>query len=163
GGDRCRRRVPLPRRVLRNKRPGHHGLDRRAVVRIMSSIKFDFRDKAVLVTGGTRGIGAATVRAFLAAGARVAVNGHTAESTRQAMDQLGDGRAVAAPGDIGTTIGCRAAVEAALAAFGGLDVLVNNAGVFREVLIEDSDEAFWDRTININLKGTFFTAQAALP
>jgi NAD(P)-dependent dehydrogenase (short-subunit alcohol dehydrogenase family) len=42
-------------------------------------------------------------------------------------------------------------------------VLVNNAGVFREVLMEDSDEAFWDQTININLKGTFFAAQAALP
>jgi NAD(P)-dependent dehydrogenase (short-subunit alcohol dehydrogenase family) len=50
-----------------------------------------------------------------------------------------------------------------VAAFGGLDVLVNNAGVFREVLMEDSDEALWDRTININLKGTFFAAQAALP
>ena len=130
----------------------------------MADIKFDFHDKAVLVTGGTRGIGAATVRAFLAAGARVAVNGHTAESARRAVDQLGArAQAMAAPGDIGTVAGCRAAVEAALAAFGGLDVLVNNAGVFREVLMEDSDEAFWDQTININLKGTFFAAQAALP
>ncbi len=130
----------------------------------MSAVKFDFRDKAVLVTGGTRGIGAATVRAFLAAGARVAVNGHSSESTRHAVEQLGTGaRAVAAPGDIGTVSGCRSAVETALAAFGGLDVLVNNAGVFREVLMEDSDEALWDQTINVNLKGTFFAAQAALP
>jgi len=130
----------------------------------MSNVKFDFGNRAVLVTGGTRGIGAATVRAFLAAGARVAVNGHTGNSTRRAIDELGAGaKAVTAPGDIGTVAGCRAAVEAALAAFGGLDVLVNNAGVFREVLIEDSDEAFWDQTININLKGTFFAAQAALP
>jgi NAD(P)-dependent dehydrogenase (short-subunit alcohol dehydrogenase family) len=130
----------------------------------MSAVKFEFRDKAVLVTGGTRGIGAASVRAFLAAGARVAVNGHSSESTRRAMDQLSAGaQAVAAPGDIGTVSGCRAAVEAALAAFGGLDVLVNNAGVFREVLMEDSDEALWDQTINTNLKGTFFAAQAALP
>jgi len=130
----------------------------------MSNVKFDFRNKAVLVTGGTRGIGAATMRAFLAAGARVAVNGHSGESTRRAIDQLGAGaQAVAAPGDVGTVAGCRAAVEAALAAFGWLDVLVNNAGVFREVPMEDSDEAFWDQTININLKGTFFAAQAALP
>jgi NAD(P)-dependent dehydrogenase (short-subunit alcohol dehydrogenase family) len=121
----------------------------------MSAIKFDFRDKAVLVTGGTRGIGAATVRAFLAAGARVAVNGRTGDSTRRAIDRLGAGaKVVAAPGDIGSVAGCRAAVGAALGAFGGLDVLVNNAGVFREVLMEDSDEAFWDQTININLKGT---------
>jgi NAD(P)-dependent dehydrogenase (short-subunit alcohol dehydrogenase family) len=130
----------------------------------MSTIKFDFRDKAVLVTGGTRGIGAATVHGFLAAGARVAVNGHNGESTQRALSQFHAGaQAVAAPGDIGTAAGCRAAVGAALAAFGGLDVLINNAGVFRDRLMEDSDEAFWDETVNINLKGTFFTAQAALP
>jgi NAD(P)-dependent dehydrogenase (short-subunit alcohol dehydrogenase family) len=130
----------------------------------MANVRFDFRDKAVLVTGGTRGIGAATVRAFLAAGARVAVNGHSAQSTQRMISDLGSkASAVAAAGDIGTVAGCRAAVAAALAAFGGLDVLVNNAGVFREVLMEDSDEAFWDQTINVNLKGTFFASQAALP
>ena len=130
----------------------------------MRSITFDFRDKAILVTGGTRGIGMAAVRAFLAAGARVAVNGHTKESTQRALQKLGTtGEVVGAPGDIGTVAGCRAAVDAALTAFGGLDVVVNNAGVFREVLMEDSDEALWDQTVNINLKGTFFTSQAALP
>jgi NAD(P)-dependent dehydrogenase (short-subunit alcohol dehydrogenase family) len=130
----------------------------------MPGIKFDFRDKAVLVTGGTRGIGAAAVRAFLSAGARVAVNGHSLESTRRAIEQLAaGGKIVAAPGDVGTVAGCRAAVAAAIESFGCLDVLVNNAGVFREVLMEDSDEALWDQTIDINLKGTFFTAQAALP
>jgi NAD(P)-dependent dehydrogenase (short-subunit alcohol dehydrogenase family) len=127
------------------------------------AVTYDFRDKAILVTGGTRGIGSATVRAFLAAGARVAVNGHSAQSTQRALAEFGGSAAVAAPGDIGTVAGCRAAVEAALSAFGGLDVLVNNAGVFREVLVEESDEAFWDQTININLKGTFFASQAALP
>jgi NAD(P)-dependent dehydrogenase (short-subunit alcohol dehydrogenase family) len=125
-------------------------------------VTYDFRDKAVLVTGGTRGIGAATVRAFVAAGARVAVNGHSMQSTQRMLAEL-DAGAAAAPGDIGTVAGCRAAVDAALSAFGGLDVLVNNAGVFREVLMEDSNEAFWDQTININLKGTFFASQAALP
>jgi len=124
--------------------------------------RHDFTGKAVLVTGGTRGIGGATVSAFLAAGARVAVNGHTEESTRRAMGKLPAG-AVAAAGDIGTVAGCRAAVKAALDALGGLDILVNNAGVFREVLMEDCDEAFWDRTVDINLKGTFFASQAALP
>jgi NAD(P)-dependent dehydrogenase (short-subunit alcohol dehydrogenase family) len=126
-------------------------------------VSYDFSDKAVLVTGGTRGIGAATVRAFLAAGARVAVNGRSPDSTQRMIESLGSGAAVAAPGDIGTVAGCRNAVGAAVAAFGGLDVLVNNAGVFREVLMEGSDEAFWDQTIDINLKGTFFTSQAALP
>lgn len=122
----------------------------------------NFTGKAVLVTGGTRGIGAATVRAFLAAGARVALNGHNEDSTRRALAELPAG-VVAAPGDIGSVAGCRAAVNAAVDAFGGLDVLVNNAGVFREVVMEDCDEALWDRILDTNLKGTFFAAQAALP
>jgi meso-butanediol dehydrogenase/(S,S)-butanediol dehydrogenase/diacetyl reductase len=126
-------------------------------------VSYDFSGKAVLVTGGTRGIGAATVRGFLAAGARVAVNGRGSQSIQRMIESLGSCAVIAAPGDIGTVAGCRSAVGAAVAAFGGLDVLVNNAGVFREVLMEDSDEAFWDQTLDINLKGTFFASQAALP
>jgi NAD(P)-dependent dehydrogenase (short-subunit alcohol dehydrogenase family) len=122
----------------------------------------DFQGKRVLVTGGTRGIGLATVEAFLAAGARVAVNGRTKESVASALARL-DGKAVAAPGDVGTVAGCRATVEAAERVLGGLDVLVNSAGVFREVTIEDSDEAWWDQVLDINLKGTFFASKAALP
>jgi NAD(P)-dependent dehydrogenase (short-subunit alcohol dehydrogenase family) len=122
----------------------------------------DFQGKRVLVTGGTRGIGLATVEAFLAAGARVAVNGRTQDSVESAVARLGD-KAVAAPGDIGTVAGCRATVETAERTLGGLDVLVNSAGVFREVTIEDSDEAWWDQVLDINLKGTFFTSKAALP
>jgi NAD(P)-dependent dehydrogenase (short-subunit alcohol dehydrogenase family) len=121
-----------------------------------------FEDRRVLVTGGTRGIGLATVRAFLAAGARVAVNGRTAASVDKALVGLGQG-AVAAPGDVGTLAGCRATVAAALAGLGGLDILVNSAGVFREATVEESDEAFWDQTLDINLKGSFFVSQAALP
>ena len=121
-----------------------------------------FKDRRVLVTGGTRGIGLATVQAFLAAGARVAVNGRSAESVDKALAGLGQG-AIAAPGDVGTLAGCRATVAAALAGLGGLDILVNSAGVFREVTVEDSDEVFWDQTLDINLKGSFFVSQAALP
>jgi len=122
----------------------------------------DFSGKRVLVTGGTRGIGLATVEAFLAAGAKVAVNGRSQESVSTARAKLPKG-AVAAPGDIGTVEGCRAAVSAAERALGGLDVLVNSAGVFKEVTIEDSDEAWWDQVIDTNLKGTFFASRAALP
>ncbi len=122
----------------------------------------DFAGKRVLVTGGTRGIGLATVQAFLAAGARVAVNGRTVGSVDKACAAL-TGEVVAAPGDVATVAGCQALVAAAVEGLGGLDILVNSAGVFREVTVEDSNEAFWDQVLDINLKGSFFVARAALP
>ena len=120
-----------------------------------------FEGKRVLVTGGSRGIGRATVQAFRAAGARVAVNGRTTESTAEGIVAMADDGLIAAPGDIGTVAGCEAAVGAALDAFGGLDVLVNSAGVAKARSVETCDEAFWDEVIDINLKGTFFCIRAA--
>ncbi|MFP6749471.1 MAG: SDR family oxidoreductase [Alphaproteobacteria bacterium] len=123
----------------------------------------DFTDKKILVTGGTRGIGAATVRAFLERGARVAVNGRSEESVAKAIEALDGGdRLVPAPGDVGTVAGCEAAVAAALDGLGGLDILVNSAGVGHGGPIEEMDEALWDETLDVNLKGTFFCIKAAL-
>jgi NAD(P)-dependent dehydrogenase (short-subunit alcohol dehydrogenase family) len=123
-----------------------------------------FEGKQVLVTGASRGIGFAVAKTFLARGARVAVNGRTEQSVTTAITELGGGdRLVAAPGDIGTVDGCESAVRAAIAGLGGLDVLVNNAGVCIDSTIEKSDETIWDETLDINLKGTFFCARAALP
>ncbi|MBT6206202.1 MAG: SDR family NAD(P)-dependent oxidoreductase [Alphaproteobacteria bacterium] len=123
----------------------------------------DFTDKRVLVTGGSRGIGFATATAFLDAGAWVAVNGRTEGSVSTAMDRLGRGdRVVAAPGDIATVVGCEAAVQTAVEAFGGLDILVNCAGIGSGRPIELFDEEMWDVHMDVNLKGTFFTCRAAL-
>ena len=126
-------------------------------------MQFDFAGKRVLVTGGTRGIGRGAVEAFLDAGARVAVNGRSADSTARAVAELGGPeRVVAAPGDVGTASVCEAIVAAAIEGLGGLDVLVNNAGIGVDARIEDTDEAFWDATLDTNLKGTFFCSRAAL-
>jgi len=124
----------------------------------------DFRDKKVLITGATRGIGYAAAQEFLSLGARVAVNGRSEQSVATAIAELAGGEAVvAAGGDVGTVDGCESTVAKAIEGLGGLDVLVNNAGVGIDSTIEKADEAIWDETININLKGTFFCVRAALP
>jgi NAD(P)-dependent dehydrogenase (short-subunit alcohol dehydrogenase family) len=127
-------------------------------------MKIDHTDKRVLVTGGTRGIGRGIVEAFLEAGARVAVNGSSEETTAKAVAELNAGdRVVAAPGSVAQVSDCRALVDAAVAGLGGLDVLVNNAGAGGGAALEDFTEELWDRVVDTNLKGTFFTIQAALP
>ena len=119
----------------------------------------DFQGKRVLVTGGARGIGAATCRAFRAAGAKVAVGARSMAS----FEAFGAEGYVPAIGALETRAGCARVVEAAVARLGGLDVLVNSAGVYREVPIVEVDEAHWAETMAVNVAGTFFCSQAALP
>ena len=125
----------------------------------------NFLNKRILVTGGTRGIGRGIVEAFLGAQARVAVNGSTAESTAKAISDLGGrDRLIGAPGSVATVAGCRAIVEAAAAGLGGLDVLVNNAGILTfSQTVDQAEEADWDSIIDTNAKGVFFTTKFAVP
>lgn len=126
-------------------------------------MQIDLKDKRVLVTGGTRGIGRGAVEAFLESGARVAINGRTTESTTAAIAELGEGeRLIAVPGDVATASGCESITKTAINELGGLDILVNSAGVARLGPIEDFDEAAWDQTLDVNLKGTFFCIRSAL-
>jgi NAD(P)-dependent dehydrogenase (short-subunit alcohol dehydrogenase family) len=124
----------------------------------------EFRGRSVLVTGGSRGIGLATARRFLAAGANVTIGGldpGRLDEARNALDD--DGRLATVAADVGTAKGCRATVDAALGAFGRLDVLFTNAGNYEAAPLEELDEDLWDRTIDTHLKGTFFCVQAAVP
>jgi NAD(P)-dependent dehydrogenase (short-subunit alcohol dehydrogenase family) len=126
-------------------------------------MRFDFTNKRVLVTGGTRGIGNAVVNAFNKAGAHVAINGRTADSVEKTISSISDNkRLFAAPGDVGTVVGCENAVNSAIEVLGGLDILVNSAGVGVDVSMEESDESLWDTTLSVNLKGTFFCCRTAL-
>lgn len=124
----------------------------------------DFSNKAVLITGSTRGIGRVTAERMLERGARIAINGRTADRVTSTIADLGTAdRLVAAPGDVSTAAGCKAVVDQAIDGLGGLDILINNAGVYPILAMHEVDEALWDSTLDINLKSMFFCTQAAAP
>ncbi len=120
-----------------------------------------FSGKRVIVTGSTRGIGRETARLFLEEGADVVIHGRTQESVDETVADLGGGRGL--PADLSTLEGCRELVDRALGHFGGLDVLVNNAAIGDGGTIEESDEALWQATMDINLRAPFFLTRYALP
>jgi NAD(P)-dependent dehydrogenase (short-subunit alcohol dehydrogenase family) len=121
------------------------------------------RGKATAVTGASRGIGRAIALAFAREGADVLVNGRDATAGARVcaeIEALGR-RAVWHAADLGRVDEARGVVAAAVAAFGRLDVLVNNAGLFERKPTLEMEEADWDRLLDVNLKGAFFCAQAA--
>ncbi|MEN0077035.1 MAG: SDR family NAD(P)-dependent oxidoreductase [Paracraurococcus sp.] len=120
--------------------------------------------QVVLVTGAQQGIGRCCALAFAAAGYDVALNwlDDEAAAVAVATELRAAGRRVAlVRGDVGHVAECGRIVEAAIAALGRLDVLVNNAGIFPRVPFLEMTEAEWDRVLAVNLKGSAFTAQAA--
>ena len=122
-----------------------------------------FQNQIVAVTGGSTGIGYSAAEAFVAEGAaRVYITGRTAGTLQAAADRLGN-RAVAVVADVGTSAG-RQALKAAIEANGDrLDVVFANAGIAEFNTFEETDEAFFDRTFAINVKGVYFTVQSLLP
>lgn len=126
--------------------------------------KLDFTGKRVLVTGSTMGIGYGAAEAFHDLGATVAINGRSADGVKKTIENFGGGkRLIAAHGDIASSRERNAAVERALDAMGGLDILVNNAGRGDDALIDQITEEYWEKMMDLNLKGVFFTTQACLP
>ncbi len=123
----------------------------------------DMTGRVVLVTGASRGIGAAAARAFAAAGARVALLSRSGDAIADIAGEIGRD-AIAIPCDVSRYWEVEAAVAACRTTFGGLDVLVNNAGVIEPVArLADSDPDAWDQAIDVNLKGVYHGIRAALP
>jgi NAD(P)-dependent dehydrogenase (short-subunit alcohol dehydrogenase family) len=127
-----------------------------------SSLSLDFENKVVMVTGGSRGIGAAVAGAFAERGALVVVTGRTEDALRAACARLAEagGRAEAEPLDVADVDAGRAVVARVLARHGRIDVLVNNAGTSARQAAADATEAAWDQVVGTNLRGLFFLTQA---
>jgi 3-oxoacyl-[acyl-carrier protein] reductase len=121
--------------------------------------------KIALVTGGSRGIGAAIAKRLAAEGAHVAItyakDASAASAVVKAIEQ-GGGKAVAIQADAANVEAVKAAVEKTVATFGQLDVLVNNAGTAIPKTFEETTLEEMDRVIDINVRGTMATTQAAL-
>jgi NAD(P)-dependent dehydrogenase (short-subunit alcohol dehydrogenase family) len=124
-----------------------------------------FSGKTVAVTGGGTGIGKATAKSFLDRGARVVINGRrpdVLERTARELDPTGKLVRVV-PGDVAQSEVGRKIVATALDAFGGLDVLVNAAGIFKPTPFLDHKDEDLEAYLGAILKGTFYTSQAAVP
>ncbi len=123
----------------------------------------NFSGKRILITGSTMGIGLGAAEMFLEAGGAVAINGRDPRTVTKTVARLGGDKLVAAPGDIGTVEGCRSVVETAIAGLGGLDCLVNNAGICDLARIMDVTEEHWDKMMAVNLQSAVFCSKFALP
>lgn len=130
-------------------------------MRILNAFALDGRH--ALITGASRGIGAALALALAEAGADVALTARSADAlddTAAAARALGR-RAVALGRDVADAKAAAATIAEAEAALGPLDILVNNAGVEEVRASTEVDAALWDRILDVNLRGAFFMAQAA--
>jgi 3-oxoacyl-[acyl-carrier protein] reductase len=127
---------------------------------------FDFRGKTAIITGASRGIGAAAAILFGRFGANVVINYHeNHEQATQVSNQITNngGQARIFQADISKRPACRSLIDFALAEFGRLDILVCNAGIWKEAAIDDMTEAALDEMIDANLKSCFYCASAAVP
>lgn len=122
-------------------------------------LNFPLTGKIALVTGGASGIGAAIAEAFAAKGATVAVLDINVDIAKGKADALGHGARPFAC-DVSDPASVTKAVDAVLSAFGQIDIAVNSAGVVYLAPAEELSLSDWDRTININLKGSFLVTQA---
>ncbi|MFD6951853.1 oxidoreductase [Nocardiopsis sp. TSRI0078] len=123
-----------------------------------------FDDRTALITGGTSGMGLATARRLLSEGARVVVTGRDKNRLDAAVEDLGGGdRLLAVRGDAASLTDLDALAERVQDRYGRLDVVFANAGVASFQPSGDVTEAEFDRLVDINFKGVFFTVQKALP
>jgi 3-oxoacyl-[acyl-carrier protein] reductase len=124
--------------------------------------------RAVVVTGGSRGIGKGIARVFARAGARVLITGRDSDTARVAAEELDalaerPGEVSFVMADVSSREDCRRVAAIAQERLGGIDVLCANAGIFPDSRLADVTEETLDQVLGTNLKGTVFSVQASLP
>ncbi|MEM9521939.1 MAG: SDR family NAD(P)-dependent oxidoreductase [Actinomycetota bacterium] len=131
----------------------------------MGGIAVDLEGKVALVSGGSSGMGMATCVLLAASGASVVVGGRDRARTGAVVDAIGStgGSAVAAIGDVSDSEQAHNLVDLATEAFGGLDIVINAAGVIHRADAEATSDDDWQRVMSINVDGTFFVSRAAVP
>ena len=126
----------------------------------------ELKDKVALITGASRGIGAAAARSFAAAGAKVVLAARSTEQIEAVAAEIrgGGGEALAVACDVSNYSDVKAMIDQTLAFGGRLDILVNNAGVIDPISrLADSDPEAWAKAADINYKGVYFGLRAAIP
>lgn len=123
----------------------------------------DMQGKTVLITGASRGIGAATARVFAEAGANVVLAARSEEAIADLTAEIGP-QAMAVPCDVSRFWEVEKTVDAAVQTFGSLDVLINNAALLDPIAhLSDADPDAWGHLIDVNVKGVFHGMRAAMP
>jgi 3-oxoacyl-[acyl-carrier protein] reductase len=128
-------------------------------------MQIDFKDKLAVITGGARGIGAATAEAFYRAGAKVALldlNGEECESRARSMDSSGNS-VMALQADVADETQVKEAVNQIVEIFHRIDILVNNAGILHHVPIEEKTVDDFERIVKVNLTGAFIMCKTIVP
>jgi NAD(P)-dependent dehydrogenase (short-subunit alcohol dehydrogenase family) len=122
------------------------------------------KKQTIIITGASSGIGLGIAKYFLDRDDNVVINSSDADKLNKAYHELGAGEKLAmVAGNVGDRDTGTRLVDKAMEKFGSVDVLVNNAGIFEHKPFLEVDEAYLDRFLNTNLKGTFFTTQAVIP
>ena len=127
--------------------------------------KHDFSGARVLVTGGTSGMGQAIAMAFAQSGASVVISGRNQQRGDSVCAALAEYGEVAhfKPGDIGDRVFCGELVGYAESVLGGLDTIVNSAGVIYHATVEETTDEQWFDTFRVNVNGMFYVCRAAVP
>ncbi len=122
-----------------------------------------FTDRTVIVTGSSKGIGAAIARRFASEGANVVLNSRSRDDLENVAADLDEARTLLVEGDVSDSSFPKELVERAMERFGGLDCLVNNAGTATAGPLADASDEDIDKVIDINVKGILYLCRAAIP